>query len=137
MSYLKRRIVDQSGSSVLLAIAVMMLLGVVGSAFIFRGVTEINSATNYRDGIQALYLAEAGARRALVELSNNSNWVPANPYFEGSGSYLLQITIGTPSTIEAVGTVNKSVRKVVLKVTISSGSGSPPHSIAINSWNYH
>lgn len=137
MYYIQKRIPSQSGSTALLAITSMMLLCLLGSALIFLSSTELSMAINYRDGIGALYLAEAGARRALVELSNNSTWEPTNPYFEGKGSYSVQITIGTPSTIESIGIVNKSVRKVVLKATISSGSGSPPHSIAINSWNYH
>ncbi|MDF2568494.1 MAG: hypothetical protein K0R55_98 [Sporomusa sp.] len=137
MCFIQRKIANQSGSTALLVLTVMMLLGLLGSALIFLSSTELNMSANYRDGIGALYLAEAGAKRAIVELSNNSNWQPTNPYFEGDGSYTLKVTAGTPVTIEAIGIVNKSVRKVVLKATISTGSGAPPHSVVINSWNYH
>lgn len=137
MNSIHKQLLSQSGSTALVAITAVMLLGLMGSGLLFYSTTELNMATNYRDGIGALYLAEAGAKRALVELSNNSAWKPANPYFEGSGSYSIQITLGTPSTIEATGTVNQATRKIVLKATIPQGPESPPHSIAIHSWNYH
>jgi hypothetical protein len=115
----------------------MLLLGLLGCGLIMLASIELSMATNYRDGIAALYLAEAGAKRALVELHYNPGWQPSNPYYEGSGSYALKITDGLPVTIEATGTVHRSVRKVVLKVTIISEAGSPVSSITINSWNYH
>lgn len=136
MYHLKIRLVNQSGSTLLLVIAVMMLLTVVGAKFVDIGIAEIKSAINYRDGIKALYLAEAGAKRAIVELSHNSNWKPVNSYHEGEGSYSLTITTGTPMIIESVGSVNKSFRKVVIKTTIS-GAGLPAPDITIHSWNYH
>ncbi len=133
MLYVRTRVGNQNGSSVLLALAALLLLSLLGCGLITLGLTELSIATNYRDGTAALYLAEAGAKRALVELHYNPGWQPRNPYYEGRGSYSLAITAGTPMTIEATGTVHKSVRKVVLKVTkYADGAG-----LIINSWNYH
>jgi Tfp pilus assembly protein PilX len=124
---------NQSGSASLVALVAMLVLGVLGNYFISMSSTEVNMAANYRDGIAAQYLAEAGARHAIVELSKNPNWKPVNPYKEGNGEYRLTIIAGTPSTltlIEAQGVVNHSVRKVVVKATVIP-------TISIVSWNYH
>lgn len=121
---------NQGGSASVLALVAILFLGVLGSSFIGLSSTEVNMAANYRDGIAAQYLAEAGARRAIVELSKNPNWKPVNPYKEGGGKYSITITTGTPTTIEAKGIVNKAVRKIVLKATTIP-------KISILSWNYH
>lgn len=121
---------NRQGSASIVALVAMLFLGVLGSAFIAVSSTEVNMAANYRDGIAAQYLAEAGARRSIVELSKNPNWKPVNPYKEGSGNYSLTIIAGTPTIIEAKGVVNNAVRKIVVKATIVP-------QINIVSWNYH
>ncbi|QDR80327.1 PilX N-terminal domain-containing pilus assembly protein [Sporomusa termitida] len=133
MFYVQTRVASQSGSSALLALMALLLLSLWGWGLITLSLTELSMAASYRDGTAALYLAEAGAKRALVELHYNPDWQPRNPYFEGRGSYSLAITAGTPIRIEATGTVHRSVRKVVLKVVRNAeGAG-----LIIISWNYH
>ncbi|MGL5512394.1 MAG: PilX N-terminal domain-containing pilus assembly protein [Sporomusa sp.] len=132
------RTTKQSGASslfVITAVLIVLLLALLGSSFSLLSSTELNMAVNYRDGIAALYLAEAGAKRALVELSYNLEWKPSNPYYEGNGHYSLDLA-ALPTMIVATGTVNKAVRKVVLKVTIASDLESSIQKITINSWNY-
>lgn len=131
--YVRTRAAGQSGASALLALAALLLLSLLGWGLATLSLIELAMAASYRDGTAALYLAEAGAKRALVELHYNPGWQPRNPYYEGRGSYSLTITDGTPLTIEAVGTVHKSVRKIVLEVTRNdAGAG-----FTINSWHYH
>lgn len=121
---------NQCGSAGMLAIAVMLVFGVLGSSFSVVSSREVTMAANYRDGIAAQYLAEAGARRAIVELSKNPTWKPANPYIEGSGTYRVTVTAGNPTTVEAQGNVNHAARKIVVKVTVGP-------EIHVVSWNYH
>jgi len=138
MCSLYPRTTNQSGAGGLFVITVVfivLLLALLGGSFSLLSSTELNMAVNYRDGIAALYLAEAGAKRALVELSYNLEWKPSNPYYEGKGHYSLD-PVGLPTTIVATGTVNKAVRKVVIRVTIAPDLESSIQKITINSWNY-
>jgi hypothetical protein len=60
----------QQGSAGILALISMALLGVLGTAYVAMSSTEVSTGAQYRDGISAQYLAEAGGRWAAIQLKN-------------------------------------------------------------------
>ncbi len=59
---------DKKGIALLLGFIVIMILAILGSAIISRGVNENIIAKRYAESTQAFWLAEAGVNRALREL---------------------------------------------------------------------
>jgi hypothetical protein len=109
----------------------MLLLGVVGAAYIALSSAEVTSAANYRDGIAAQYLAEAGARRAIVELDKNSAWAGVSEWEEmgsgvAKGKYKVTIA-GTQNnrTVTSTGVVGNAARKIELILTLANGNTFP------------
>lgn len=52
----------QQGSAGILAMISMALLGVLGTAYVAMSSSEVSTGAQYRDGVAAQYLAEAGGR---------------------------------------------------------------------------
>ena len=59
---------QQRGSAAIAAIITMIVLGLLGTAFVTLSTTELRIATAHRDGVAAQYLAEAGAMWARIQL---------------------------------------------------------------------
>lgn len=129
---LRRYLKGQEGSAAILAILAMLILAVLGAAYVVLGMTETSTAANFRDGIAAQYLAEAGAKRALIELYNNSAWDPGAGGLteeQGNGSFTVIVSPGETSgqkKVVSTGQVNRARRQVVLDVSLPSlpGNGS-------------
>jgi len=56
---------------------VIMVLSILGAAFLIRSVSERAVASKYFDSTQAFWLAEAGVSRALIAMEANS-WIPVD-----------------------------------------------------------
>ncbi len=88
----------QQGMALVITLLVMALLLLLGSAFLSISSTEIQIAFNERNGIQAFYLAEAGAERAIAELNLNSAYAgtgTTEPSL-GTGTYAVTVTSVNP-----------------------------------------
>ncbi|SDE84290.1 pilus assembly PilX N-terminal domain-containing protein [Sporomusa acidovorans] len=128
---------SQRGAAALMAILVMTLLLVIGSGLARLSLTDVGTAGNYRDGLAAQYLAEAGAKRALSEIrrSETGEWPGETREFD-MGNYEVKanyevkpvVNQGMYRIITAIGTVNRATRTVVVTVT----SDSPFHYAAFS-----
>jgi hypothetical protein len=65
---------DEHGSATLLAIAAMLLVGVLGAALILVSSTEIIIAASFRSGIEARDAAAAMMARGLDEVAGAADW---------------------------------------------------------------
>ena len=119
---------NKRGSVGLLSIIAMVLLGVVGAAYIALSSTEVSSSASYRNGVAAQFLAEAGARRAIVELEKDRTWEKTQtPVKMGSGvtegtyDVLVKGAVsGDDRTVISKGVVGNATRKIVLKLKLGS-----------------
>lgn len=59
------------GIALIMALWLLTILAVVGSSFVFMMRTEVKLAYNYRNDIQAHYLARAGVEKAIALLRND------------------------------------------------------------------
>lgn len=120
----------QRGSAGMLALVLLPLLMTIGGIYSMLAMTEISTATGYRDGLAAQYLAEAGARRAIVELNKNPSWGGAGDTALGSGAtagfYQVGVTgSGNRRTVVATGKVGKATRKIRVIVDVPAGAAFP------------
>jgi hypothetical protein len=74
-------VTDERGVALVLALMAVLLLSALGLALVATTSTELLIASNYRNGQEALYAADAAAERALAELPVVSGW---NTLFDGS-----------------------------------------------------
>ena len=130
------------GSVGILSLITMALLGVIGSAFVLLSSTEVRTGAQYRDGVSAQYLAEAGARWAAVQLKTQTGTIISDtdsaagrtygPVSQGTapvaGNYsvLIRRDPNVPADsnrrqVSVTGSVNQAKRLVVYVVTISNG----------------
>jgi hypothetical protein len=58
----------------LIALAVLLMLSLLGIASIHTSSTDMNIAENYTTGVQAFYIAEAGAEYAFAVLRDTATW---------------------------------------------------------------
>lgn len=72
-----RRLSDENGTALLLAIVLVMMLAAIGAAAILGGQTETLISANFRQGREALYVAEGAVNRALQDLADLPDWTPA------------------------------------------------------------
>ena len=137
----RRMAAQQNGSAAILAIFVMALLSSLGAAFIMLSSTEIKTSTNFRDGVAAQCLAEAGAKRMMLKLSQDPAWMPSpSPLVENlgtkptAGRYEVSVTNigGNKKTVTSTGIVNKARRQIVLVLSVGSV---PSPAITVVSWN--
>ena len=123
------------GSAAILALIVMLLLGVMGGAFIAVSSSETSFSGGYRDGVAAQYLAEAGALYGLTQLKKNSAYL-TNGFTSGiknagtptAGTYYVTVTgSGNTRTITSIGTVTASgaKRQVVWTYTVPQPANGP------------
>ncbi len=60
--------------ALVVTIAAMGLLLALGTMLVLNSMTEMGVAANYRDGIEALYAADAGIERVLPDVAAQSDW---------------------------------------------------------------
>lgn len=129
------------GSAGILAVIVMMLLGVLGAGLVSLSSTEVNTSANFRDGITAQYMAEAGAMWATSQLDtargNNSDMIAqtnsasGKSYPSATRPYTVLIKRDPNDSansdkrqIISTATVNGASRQVVMTVTLASAGAS-------------
>ena len=140
---------NERGSAGMLAIVVMTLMGAIGAAFVVLSTNEINISANFRDGVAAEYLAEAGTQWAIVQLKTNDTFVKNTGNATGvktdsadkngvtptKGKYSVTVTgTGNSRTVISTGTVSQAKRRVILTVALPTGGGT---SGIYSSWNNH
>ena len=59
---------NKRGAATILAVGVMLFLGIILSGVLPMITQEVRSGTQNRDGVEAQYAAEAGAKRAIAAL---------------------------------------------------------------------
>ena len=130
----------ERGSAAVAALVVLSLFVCLGMALARLLQTETASTINFRDGIAAQGIAEAGLRRAIVVLYNNGN-----PHGLGelvrrdgfAGQYQLStIAEAGGLRLRSVGNVGAARRtaSVLVRLTPSAAVGSPPE-LTILSWS--
>ena len=65
---------DQRGAGLVFALAVVLLVAMAAQAALVVLAFELKAASNARDSSWAFQLAEAGAERAVFELSRDPDW---------------------------------------------------------------
>jgi len=65
---------DESGVALVITLMALSLLLALGVALAMTTNTETRIAANYRDGVEALYAADAGVERAIQDLATASDW---------------------------------------------------------------
>lgn len=122
----------ERGSAAIAAVIAMIVLGLLGTAFVTLSTSELRIATSYRDGVSAQYLAEAGALWARIQLRSDVD-KDLRTYPDGDkrltktenkipGSYTVTISRDKDNPdlrkIVSVGTVNGAKRTVSLEVNL-------------------
>jgi len=140
---------SQRGSAALLGLIMMMLLGSMGATLLMLSKTDVQIATNQRDGLAAQYLAEAGIQHAIVKLKTDHEFVSQTGMTQhiitseslgilpSVGRYTVQtgpqVTNPNIRLIIATGIVNQAQRQIVATITM-------PITGELNSmmiiWNY-
>lgn len=103
--------------------------------------TETASTVNFREGIAAQCIAEAGLRRAIVVLYNNGNpdglaETVKRDFF--AGQYLVATSAeGTLLRVRSVGIVGGARRSasVLVRLEMESSPGEPMMEMTIISWS--
>jgi hypothetical protein len=70
---------DERGAALVLALLAIVLLLALGGALIVLTMTETKIAATFRDGVAALYAAEAALDRALVDINAAGDWSAFDP----------------------------------------------------------
>lgn len=79
MELLKREIEGKKGIILIMALWIMTILSVVAVSFAFMMRTEMKMAGNYRNGVQAHYLALAGVEHAIAVLRQDTHGTCGSP----------------------------------------------------------
>ena len=131
---------ERRGSAAVAAVISLAVLLCIGGMVARLMKTEIDSTINFRDGISAQYVAEAGLRRALVVLYRNGNpsgLTESVVRDSFSGSY--QVVTGTEGNdlrVRSVGKVGDARRtaSVLVHVALEPTPGEPLMELTILSW---
>lgn len=128
------------GSAGIMALIVLSLVMALGSFVVMLASSESNISANFRDGIAAQYLAEAGVQHAIVKLKTDTGFAAATQVSTissantvnsstvknsgpTSGIYTATVTgAGNTRKIISIGTVNRAKRQIVVHITLPSGS---------------
>lgn len=74
MSRLNDRLRDERGTALIIALMAMMLLTALGAAVVMVSSTETHISSNYRNGQEALYAADAAVERVVQDLLMIPRW---------------------------------------------------------------
>jgi len=117
---IKSRLSRRDGFALPAAIIVLIVMTVVGLAYLSVALFEVDLAVKEENNAKAFALAEAGRHRALYKLITTDDWstLPSQLYSGvalGDGTYDVVLTDRSASsvTIESTGTVGSMARMVV------------------------
>src|SRR5258708_5846420 len=68
------RLSDESGIALIVALLCMLLLTALGMALTMTTTTERRISSNYRDGVETIYAADAGVERVMQDLLTVPDW---------------------------------------------------------------
>jgi hypothetical protein len=71
---MRRRLNDESGVALIIALMSMMMLMALGMALVLTTMTETRISANYREGSEALYAADAAIERVMQDLLTVPDW---------------------------------------------------------------
>ena len=74
MARIRRRLSDESGTALVLALMAMMLLTALAATVVMVSDTEVKIAGNYNNGQEALYAADAAVERVMQDLLMIPRW---------------------------------------------------------------
>ena len=77
------RLGDEQGVALVIALLAMLLLTALGMALTLTTSTEARISTNYRDGVEALYAADAAIERVMQDVLTVPDW---NRILDGSAT---------------------------------------------------
>ena len=131
----------ERGSAAVAALVVLSLFVCLGMALARLLQTETASTINFRDGIAAQGIAEAGLRRAIVVLYNNGNpdglaETVRREFF--IGQYLVSTSEeGGFLRVRSVGIVGGARRSasVLVRLELDPSPGEPMLELTILSWS--
>lgn len=124
------------GSAGIMALIALSLVMALGSFVVMLASSESNISANFRDGIAAQYLAEAGVQDAIVKLKTDTGFAAATQVSTissantvnsstvknsgpTSGTYTATVTgVGNTRKIISIGTVNQAKRQIVVRITL-------------------
>lgn len=100
---------NKKGIALILSYTVVVVLTILGSAFVARSISEGNIVRRYTDSTQAFWIAEAGLAQGYYNWSNNLSQPEGTVDF-GEGSYTIDDTNLPEVTV--TGTVGGIQRKL-------------------------
>lgn len=134
---------EDKGVALISALLVMVVLSALGMAMATLLLWQNRVEARVRSSTQALYLAEAGAERALVENLKddpNQDWsdneveelYPPQPL--GGGSYTVSLRNGTKEKIDIFTWGNYRGEERSIKITVRANWGAVPPTILLSDW---
>jgi len=87
---MRRRLENESGIALVMAVGIMTVLMITGSAVVFYAGSNARSSEHSADNARALNLAEAGMNYARAELWNDADPDPTNPTSFSGGPLTLE-----------------------------------------------
>lgn len=110
------------GIILIAAYLVVLILFILGGAFVARSISEKRAAERAVDSAQAFYLAEAGINRAMDELRtdyfNWNTWAGAAIFHNlGNGQYRVEVqAVGNERIVTSTGLINNASREIETRV---------------------
>ena len=127
------------GSAAVVALVSLSLLVCLGTALARLIKIEADATQNFREGIAAQCIAEAGLRRAIVVLYNNGNphglleLIRRDGF---AGQYQLSTIAETGGLrVRSVGNVGAARRTASALVRLTAGAAEGPPELTILSWS--
>ena len=129
------------GSAAVVALVSLSLLVCMGTVLARLMKIEADATQNFREGIAAQSIAEAGLRRAIVVLYNNGNphglaeTITRN---DSTGNYQVATsTEGSDLRVRATGKVGSARRSIsaLVSVVLTSANDQPFTELTILSWD--
>lgn len=120
MNRLRARVRNEEGSALIIALMAMMLLTALGAAVVMMSNTETIISSNYRNGQEALYAADAAVERVVQDLLLVPRW---NDILAGSTqSSFVDGAMGSAKTIPGGGSLRLDLATTQLQATTSAAN---------------
>jgi hypothetical protein len=122
------RIRDERGTALIIALMAMMLLTALGAAVVMVSSTETHISSNYRNGQEALYAADAAVERVVQDLLMIPRW---NDILNGSAqSGFVDGSAAGQKTLPGGGVMTLSAATAALQAetdTLNQWGANNPH----------
>ena len=127
------------GAIGIVSLLAMMVLGTIGAGLIMMTSTEVNTGAQYRDGVAAQYIAEAGARWAAIQLKNKVGTFISDTDSSAGKTYPA-VTLGNAPTAGSYSVTirrdpaypaDSNRRQVVTTATVNSAQRQVDYAVAL------